>query len=99
MGEHRSEPACRPQRDECVVTADGAGELRQSSFQKDEIQPASNLEADFPEVRDAFEAEALVEAQRAFVLSVDACDHDVFARRERAFDQRRHETAANSLPL
>ena len=72
--------------------------LREDPREKDEVEPATPLEADLGQPRALDEAEPLVQAPRALVLRVHAGDHRVDAARPRALDERLDQRRADALP-
>ncbi len=63
---------------------------------EDQIQPATELEADFVYPGHFDEAVSFVEADGAAILAVDGADHDVQARRGGPFDERLEQRAADA---
>ncbi len=55
-----------------------------------------NLKPDLPQVRNAHEAEPLVESQRRLVVSIHAADHHVLALINSARDERVHQRGAHA---
>ena len=71
---------------------------RDPVLEEDEIENAIEFVADFAEMGDAFEAEALKETERSGVLCVDSGDHCVFAGDRGQRDQGLQKSGADSRP-
>jgi len=67
-------------------------------LQQDEVEITIEFEADFAQMRNAFESESLEKAKRSGVFRVDPGDHGVFAKSSRTgndlFQQRGADAAA-----